>query len=69
MRTRRKQIVRVMVVLSPIHAALTGLTWRDLSRRNAALVRGPKGLWRAASLLNPLGAIGYWTIGRMRSPG
>ena len=50
------------------HAAITALTWRDLRRRPAALVRGSKKLWRIVATLNTLGSVAYVLFGRRRGP-
>jgi hypothetical protein len=42
---------------------VTPLVWRDLARRSAAEVRGPKWVWRAASS-NLSGSIAYLAFGR-----
>ncbi|WP_158268623.1 PLDc N-terminal domain-containing protein [Corynebacterium yudongzhengii] len=39
-------------------------SWIDLSRRPSNQVRGPKWLWATAQLINGLGPVAYWTIGR-----
>ena len=36
----------------------------DLSRRPAAEVRGPKALWVVAFIVQPIGPIAYWAVGR-----
>ena len=38
----------------------------DIKRRPAALIRGPKALWRAAMAVNLLGPLAYFAIGRKR---
>jgi hypothetical protein len=43
---------------------MLSLTWRDLGKRPAAAVRGKKGMWRIASLLNTSGSVTYWLFGR-----
>lgn len=58
---RQKKILAVALV---VHAILAILTWRDLRRRTAAGVRGPKWLWRAAATLNTSGSLLYWLFGR-----
>jgi hypothetical protein len=40
---------------------------RDISKRPAALINGPKGAWRAASFINFVGPMGYFIFGRKRS--
>lgn len=57
---------RVLVVALVIHVIMLRFTWRDLSRRPDAAVRGPKRLWRLASLLNTSGSVTYWLFGRRR---
>ena len=59
---------RVLTVALVIHVIILSLTWRDLSRRPAAGVRGKKGIWRIASLLNTSGSLTYWLFGRRRLP-
>ncbi len=39
---------------------------RDISKRPAALINGPKAAWRAASFINFIGPVGYFTFGRKR---
>ena len=58
---------RILAVALVIHVIMLSLTWRDLSRRPAAAVRGKKRMWRLASLLNTSGSVTYWLFGR-RSP-
>ncbi len=55
---------RILVVALVIHVIVLNLTWRDLSRRPVAGVRGRKGMWRLASLLNTSGSALYWLFGR-----
>lgn len=55
---------RILTVALVIHVIMLSLTWRDLSRREAAAVRGKKGVWRLASLLNTSGSVTYWLFGR-----
>ena len=62
---RRKKILIVALV---IHVVVLSFTWRDLSRRPAAAVRGRKGMWRLASLLNTSGSVTYWLFGRRAMP-
>jgi len=57
---------RILTVALVIHVIMLSLTWRDLSRRPAAGVRGKKALWRIASLLNTSGSVTYWLFGRRR---
>jgi len=39
----------------------------DIKRRPAELIRGPKGLWRAAMAINLFGPLSYFVFGRKRS--
>jgi hypothetical protein len=61
MTEKQKRILSVALV---IHVIMLSLTWRDLSKRPAAAVRGKKGMWRIASLLNTSGSVTYWLFGR-----
>ncbi len=57
---------RVLAVVLVVHVIVLRFTWRDLSRRSDAAVRGPKRLWRLASALNTTGSVAYWLFGRRR---
>ena len=59
---------RVLVVALVIHVIVLVFTWRDIGNRPAAAVRGKKGMWRLASLLNTSGSVTYWLVGRRRLP-
>jgi hypothetical protein len=37
---------------------------RDLARRPSANVRGPKALWVAACVVQPIGPLAYFAFGR-----
>jgi Na+/melibiose symporter-like transporter len=65
MTEKQKRILSMALV---IHVIILTLTWRDLSKRPAAAVRGKKGMWRIASLLNTSGSVTYWLFGRRRVP-
>lgn len=39
----------------------------DIARRSAVDIRGPKVLWRILTLINFIGPIAYFAIGRRRS--
>lgn len=43
-----------------------GLTVRDIGRREAGEVRGPRLLWKLWGGTNTLGSLAYWLIGRRR---
>jgi len=52
-----------ILVLVAIQAVLAAFAQRDLSSRPAGQVRGPKLLWRVATL-NSVGAVAYLLVGR-----
>ena len=37
----------------------------DLARRPASTIRGPKALWLGLSVVQPVGPLAYFTIGRI----
>ena len=47
-----------------VQIALLALAQRDLSSRPAEQVRGPKWLWRIATLVNFVGPLAYFCCGR-----
>jgi hypothetical protein len=49
--------------LIAVQAVLAAMAQRDLSSRDKSQVRGPKVLWRIATL-NTLGVIAYLVVGR-----
>jgi Phospholipase_D-nuclease N-terminal len=53
-----------VVVGGAVELALTAIATRDLRRREASQVRGPKALWFAALAIQPFGPIGYLLLGR-----
>jgi hypothetical protein len=60
---QQKKIIALALV---IHMIVAALTLRDLRRRPAAAVRGPKLLWGAWIRLNTTGSMAYWLFGRRR---
>ena len=40
---------------------------RDISKRPAELINGPKAAWRMAALINFIGPMGYFIFGRKRT--
>jgi hypothetical protein len=60
---RQKRILSVVLVL---HLVVAALTRRDLRRRPASGVRGPKWFWRLWATLNTTGSLAYWMFGRRR---
>lgn len=59
----QKRIVGVAMVAQLVIGLLT---LRDLSRRSADQVRGPKWLWRILGTANTSGSAAYWLVGRRR---
>ena len=58
---------KVLLVLgSVIELVLTTIALRDLSRRPADQVRGPKFAWGLMSFVQPVGPIAYLLLGRRR---
>ena len=55
---------RLVIVAGAAEAVLTTVALRDLGRRAAPDVRGPKLLWRLACLVQPVGPIAYLVLGR-----
>lgn len=59
--------MRLVVTIVPFQLVLATLAWRDLSRRSAEEVRGPKLLWRIVMMMNPGNSVAYWLFGRRRA--
>jgi len=56
---------RAAVVVGGVaQLALLALAHADLTRRTDAQVRGPKRMWRLISLVNFVGPITYFAVGR-----
>jgi hypothetical protein len=47
-----------------VEAVLTSMALRDLARRPAVEVRGPKALWFLALFVQPVGPLAYFIAGR-----
>ena len=58
----------LLVVVLVVHVILARFTWRDLRRRPASAVRGPKRMWRVWSMTNTTGTLAYWLAGRRGVP-
>lgn len=56
----------LVVVGAVIQFALQGAAVRDLKRRPAAEINGPKALWGAVSFINFIGPLAYFVVGRKR---
>lgn len=55
---------RAIIVGGAIEMLGTAISLRDLSRRPAERVRGPKALWVGVMVIQPVGPIAYWRLGR-----
>jgi len=60
---RQARLVGIAVV---VQLVIGVLTLRDISRRSADQVRGPKWLWRIVGTANTSGSAAYWLFGRRR---
>lgn len=56
------------VVIGLMQVALMLAAQRDISRRPAELINGPKAAWRMAALINFIGPMSYFIFGRKRPP-
>lgn len=54
------------VAVGIVQVALMLAAQRDISKRPAAQINGPKAAWRAAALINFIGPLGYFILGRKR---
>jgi hypothetical protein len=57
---------RLLVAAAAAETSLKIAALVDIHRRSADQIRGPKALWRAAMVVNLLGPLSYFTIGRRR---
>ena len=55
---------RLIVVGGAVEVVMTTWCLRDLARRPAAQVRGPKALWLPAMVVQPVGPLAYLLWGR-----
>lgn len=55
---------RVVVVAGALEAAMTVAALRDLSRRPDSRVRGSKRLWSLGVMVQPVGPVAYFLLGR-----
>ena len=55
------------VVVALVELVVTSFALRDLSRRPASQVRGPKLLWRLGVLVQPVGSPLYLLVARRRT--
>jgi hypothetical protein len=59
-----EQQKRAVFVGGVLETVLTTVAIRDLSRRSADEVRGPKVAWRLAFFVQPFGPLAYFVAGR-----
>jgi hypothetical protein len=64
---KTKGLALLVAYIAAVHAPVAALTWQNLRDRPPAQVRGNKQLWRIASVLNTLGSVAYWLVGRRRA--
>ena len=57
---------KLLVALGVVEVVLAAAALLDLRRRPAALVKGPKWVWRALSFVNIIGPLAYFALGRRR---
>ncbi len=56
----------VLTLAGSAHLLVNTLVWRDLTRRDAAAVRGSKTLWRVLTAPNSGNGLLYLLVGRRR---
>jgi Phospholipase_D-nuclease N-terminal len=56
-----------IILAAAIEAVLTSVALADLARRPRAQVRGPKSLWVLGCVVQPVGPIAYFVLGRRSS--
>jgi hypothetical protein len=54
------------IVVGIVQMSLLVAAQRDISKRPAAMINGPKAAWRAASFINFVGPMGYFIFGRKK---
>lgn len=57
-----------IVLGAAIQFTLQGLALRDLAKRPADQVNGPKLAWAGATFINTIGPIAYFLVGRKAAP-
>jgi len=60
----KDQKARLVILAVTVQGAIAALTIRDLNKRPAEAVRGPKKLWRVLGTVNTTGSAAYWILGR-----
>jgi hypothetical protein len=58
---------KLLVAAAACEASLKIAALIDIQRRPASQIRGPKALWRAAMVVNLLGPLSYFVVGRKRA--
>jgi hypothetical protein len=54
-----------IIVAGAIEVVLTATALRDLRRRSADQVRGPKPVWALSFFIQPFGPLAYYGFGRI----
>ncbi|GAB3282334.1 hypothetical protein GCM10027449_24230 [Sinomonas notoginsengisoli] len=57
-----------VVITGAIQITLQALALRDLAKRPAEQVNGPKFAWAGATFINTIGPIAYFLLGRRAAP-
>jgi hypothetical protein len=55
-----------VLVTGTIQMILAATAWRDLAKRSAPQINGPKGLWAVIIAVNWIGPIAYFIGGRRK---
>lgn len=55
-----------IVGIGLVQASMMLAAQRDISKRPASQINGPKAAWRMAALINFIGPMGYFVFGRKR---
>lgn len=58
---------KLLVTAAACEASLKIAALIDIQRRPPGQIRGPKALWRAAMVVNLLGPLSYFLVGRKRA--
>ena len=59
---------KAITVAGVVEVVATTAMLIDLARRPASQVRGSKALWRTLSVVQPVGPLAYFTVGRVDGP-
>ncbi|MGN6782785.1 MAG: PLD nuclease N-terminal domain-containing protein [Marmoricola sp.] len=55
---------RLIIAGGAVESVITTMALRDLVRRPAAQVRGPRAAWALGCLVQPVGPVAYLLLGR-----